>query len=191
MVTCPSCGSSDLWNRGPRRFSCKTCKRRFSYPTKSSNKPTKLQDKTVPIPIPTEVCCPHCGGRNLRRNGKASWDRQRYFCKDCIRDFRYPPIERRIQSVSIDKANAKINMDANRVVHLTHLTVDSLDGIPCFLCPEQSKCDEKTPFNPITCVRLAESFGIPPIHEYVPTNQVFLTDSQIEEGNTQRRKEDL
>ena len=35
-----------------------------------------------------EIQCPHCGGRDLRKNGKCTNGAQRYYCKLCKKQFR-------------------------------------------------------------------------------------------------------
>jgi hypothetical protein len=74
------------------------------------------------------------------------------------------------------KEAAKSKMASNRVIHLSHLTVDSCLGIPCFLTCEVPDCE------PEFCERLSEYLGSPSIHKYVPKIEEFELSEDNKNG---------
>lgn len=106
--TCPNCGSSRLYGNGYRQdthercFVCRDCGKSFTDKTEklketNATQPTEPQpdQKSEPKkksnqPIPPEVKCKFCGGRNIHRYGSAD-GKTVYMCNDCGgRRFRWP-----------------------------------------------------------------------------------------------------
>jgi transposase-like protein len=166
-ILCPFCKDITVVKHGldnsqtKQRFLCRSCGRNFFVslteaqiiiPQKRGKTPKAMST------ISPTVVCPNCQSVNLRKNGKVSGNRQRYFCKDCQRDFRYPPIETVHTTMQIRKETAKTKMASNRVMHVARLGVDSVNDIPCFVSCELRDC------SPVSCEKLSKWLDCPAIH---------------------------
>lgn len=139
-----------------------------------NRRPNKPKVSTCGLPccsIDGPTKCPRCEGTELRKNGKQKDGRQRYKCKNksCNAEFTYPHIEQTYRgriAGAPTKTKAEL-IKANRVVHLSHLTVDNVNDTPCFISCEARFC------NPVTCNKLSQYLNGPNIEEYVPREQEF------------------
>jgi len=152
-LKCEKCGSHDnlvkhgLSATGKQRYICQGYK----------CTPKHVDVKSIPF-IPAGLLCPKCQSTDLRRNGKCSGNRYRYICKSCNWNFRFPLLTQRAKYKIQTRETAKTLMASNRVVHLSHIGVDSVNEIPCFIACEARDCD------PIVCPKIDKWLSSPAIH---------------------------
>lgn len=84
---CPYCSHSLVYSGygklGQREYRCNHCKKSCSG-DQITGKPIK---RTYFSEINTEVSCPSCNSKNIRKAGIAKGHRQKYICKDCNKGF--------------------------------------------------------------------------------------------------------
>ena len=175
-IRCPFCSDDTVVKHGldnsqtKQRYICRNpeCGRNFFVTLTDTPQiviPERKGKKAKSLKI--EANCPKCGSTNLRRDGRKD-SRQIYRCKDCNRKFVFPSLKTEYaQLIQQVKQTAKTKMMSNRVIYLSHLTVDSCLGIPCFISCEVPDCE------PEFCEELSKILQSPSIHKYVEFHQEF------------------
>lgn len=104
------------------------------------------QLQKIPLYLQLEMPnCPKCGNTaNVRLSGwTANHDRRMYKCKTCNNKWVYPKLEHRGTSTATlsERKQATERMNQNRVIHMSHLNIDLVVEIPCFITCQEKICD--------------------------------------------------
>lgn len=164
--TCPQCNSTNLRFNGKsykggttrQRYQCRDCRTSFVYPL------LKPVFKRVTDKFP----CKYCGSENVKNKGLKRKKFRQFLCRDCGKYFtirilcflsenqprtfkpriKKPRAHKPKPTTQIPYSLSKKEKMQEIKENYVNQTVDSLVGVPCFMCPEIHKC------NPTLCMKL-------------------------------------